>query len=189
MTGPLMHMPEGTSHPAPTVGFEARPRSRAAEHVGSSNPPATSPTVESLRALDWLNFLLAALLMGFGPFAGLYLADQGWMPATVGLVLTVAGLAGLLTQVPAGELIDIVKSKRVLVGAGIAAVTVGTLILGLRPDFPSVFAAAVMQGMAGSVIGPGIAAISLGLLATMRWLPGSAAISNSPLSAVLRLPE
>ena len=164
MTGPLMHMPDSISHPAPTVGSEARPRPRAAEHVGSPNPPATSPSIESLRALDWLNFLMAALLMGFGPFAGLYLADQGWMPATVGLVLTVAGLAGLLTQVPAGELIDMVKSKRVLVGGGIAAVTVGTLILGLRPDFPSVFAAAVMQGMAGSVIGPGIAAISLGLV-------------------------
>ena len=94
MTGPLMHMPDSITHPAPTVGSEARPRPRAAEHVGSPNPPATSPSIESLRALDWLNFLMAALLMGFGPFAGLYLADQGWMPATVGLVLTVPGWPG-----------------------------------------------------------------------------------------------
>ena len=122
------------------------------------------PPLGSLRALDWLNFLLAALLMGFGPFVGLHLAGQGWMPANVGLVLTVSGLAGLLTQIPAGELIDMVKSKRALVGAGAAAVTLGILLLGLRPDFSSVFAAAVMQGMAGSVIGPGIAAISLGLV-------------------------
>jgi MFS family permease len=130
----------------------------------TADAAGAAPPVDSLRALDWLNFLLAALLMGFGPFVGLHLAGQGWMPANVGLVLTVSGLAGLLTQIPAGELIDMVKSKRALVGAGAAAITLGILLLGLRPDFSSVFAAAVMQGMAGSVIGPGIAAISLGLV-------------------------
>ena len=51
-----------------------------------------------------------------------------------------------------------------LVGIGAAAVTLGILTLGLRPDFSSVFAAAVMRGIAGSVIGPGIAAISLRLV-------------------------
>jgi len=124
----------------------------------------TPPSAQSLRALDWLNFLLAALLMGFGPFVGLHLADRGWMPANVGLILTASGLAGLLTQIPAGELIDMVRQKRVLVGAGAAAITLGILLLALRPDFASVFAAALMQGVAGSVIGPGIAAISLGLV-------------------------
>jgi MFS family permease len=57
-----------------------------------------------------------------------------------------------------------VKSKRALIGTAVAAITLGILLLGLRPNFSSVFAAAVMQGMAGSVIGPGIAAISLGLV-------------------------
>ena len=123
---------------------------------------AETPPIESLRALDWLNFFVAALLMGFGPFVGLYPADRGWVPANVGLVLTASALTGLLTQIPAGEIIDMVKAKRVLVGAGIAAAAFGVLILGLRPDFASVSAAALLQGLAGSVIGPGIAAISLG---------------------------
>jgi MFS family permease len=156
-------MPDGISQPA-TVGRDRQARTEGTVRLGSPNAAAKPPSVESLRALDWLNFLLAALLMGFGPFVGLHLADQGWMPANVGIVLTVSGLAGLLTQIPAGELIDMVKSKRVLVGVGAAAVTLGILTLGLRPDFSPVFAAAVMQGMAGSVIGPGIAAISLGLV-------------------------
>jgi MFS family permease len=128
------------------------------------SPNTDTPPIDSLRALDWLNFLLAALLMGFGPFVGLYLADRDWMPANVGLVLTTVALAGLLTQIPAGELIDMVKAKRVLVGTGIAAVALGLLILGLRPDVSSVLAAAVLQGVAGSVIGPGMAALSLGLV-------------------------
>ena len=119
---------------------------------------------ESLHALDWLNFFLAALLMGFGPFVTVYLADRGWVPEEIGLVLTASGLAGLLTQVPAGELIDTVKSKRALVGTGIAAIILVVLIFRLRPDFPPIFAAAVIQGTAGSVLGPGVAAISLGLV-------------------------
>jgi MFS family permease len=149
-------------------GWTAQPEVGAGEESGRRLPAAgattTPPSGQSLRALDWLNLLLAALLMGFGPFVGLRLADQGWMPANVGLVFTVSVLAGLLTQLPAGELIDMAKSKRVLVGAGTAAVTLAILTLALRPEFWSVLAAAVMQGMAGSIIGPGIAAISLGLV-------------------------
>lgn len=164
MTRALMHVPDGISPATATVRREGGARREDAERAGSPNDTGTPPAVESLRALDWLNFLLAALLMGFGPFVGLYLADRGWVPSGVGLVLTASGLAGLLTQIPAGELIDMVKSKRALVGAGAAAIALGLLTLGLRPDFSSVFAAAVMQGVAGSVIGPGIAAISLGLV-------------------------
>src|SRR6516225_1892540 len=126
--------------------------------------PNSSLAAPSLYALDWLNFFLAALLTGFGPFVGLYLADRGWVPANVGLILTVSGLAGLFTQIPAGELIDVVRAKRALVAAGVAAVALGILLLGLRQDFFSVFAAAVIQGTASAVIGPGIAAISLGLV-------------------------
>jgi hypothetical protein len=39
--------------------------------------------VDSLKALDWLNFFLAALLVGFGPFVAVHLAESGWAPASV----------------------------------------------------------------------------------------------------------
>lgn len=120
--------------------------------------------VESLKALDWLNFFLAALLMGFGPFVAVHLAENGWAPASIGAILTIGGLAGLTTQVPAGELIDMIGSKRALFGAAAAAAAVALTILGLRSDFPSVAGAAILQGAVGSVLGPSVAAISLGLV-------------------------
>src|SRR5262252_5309099 len=80
--------------------------------VRSLNSRAPLPPAGSLEALDWLNFFLAALLMGFGPFVTVYLADRGWVPESIGFVLTASGLAGLVTQVPGGELIDAVKAKR-----------------------------------------------------------------------------
>jgi MFS family permease len=79
-------------------------------------------------------------------------------------VLTASGLAGLVSQVPAGEIIDFVSSKRTLIGIGSAAVTLALLILAFRPDFPSVLTASVFQGLAGSLLGPAVAAISLGLV-------------------------
>jgi MFS family permease len=130
----------------------------------SPNPREPGPPRESLHALDWVNLFLAALLVGFGPFVAVHFAEQGWTPASIGVVLTMSGLAGLLTQVPAGELVDMVRSKRALVGVGAAAAIVALSIFGLRVDFPSAAAAAVLQGTAGSIFGPGIAAISLGLV-------------------------
>ncbi len=123
-----------------------------------------APPIDSLKALDWLNFFLAALLVGFGPFVAVHLAESGWAPASVGGILTIGGLAGLATQVPAGELIDVIGSKRALFGAAAAAAALALMIFGLRSDFPSISGAAIMQGAVGSVLGPSIAAISLGLV-------------------------
>ena len=120
--------------------------------------------VESLRALDWLNLFLAALLTGFGPFVAVHLTENGWAPASIGAVLTISGLTGLLTQVPAGELIDVIGAKRALVGAAAVAAALALTILGLRSDFTSVAGAAIIQGGAGSVVAPSVAAISLGLV-------------------------
>jgi MFS family permease len=120
--------------------------------------------VESLKALDWLNFFLAALLTGFGPFVTVHLVENGWAPASIGAILTISGLAGLTTQVPAGELIDMIRSKRVLVGVAAAAAALALTIFGLRSDFPSVAGVAIIQGCVGSVLGPSVAAVSLGLV-------------------------
>src|SRR5246127_3175468 len=117
--------------------------------------------VESLKALDWLNFFLAALLMGFGPFVAVRLAENGWAPASIGVMLTISGLAGLTTQVPAGELIEVIASKRALFGTAAAAAALALTIFGLRSDFPSVAGVAITQGGVGSVLGPSVAAISL----------------------------
>jgi MFS family permease len=130
----------------------------------SFNTQIAAPHSSSLHALDWLNFFLAALLTGFGPFVAVHLTDRGWDPAHIGFVLSASGLVGLITQIPGGELIDITKARRAIVGAGAAAIALALLAIALRPDFTWVAAALIVQGAAGSILGPGIAAISLGLV-------------------------
>jgi hypothetical protein len=63
-----------------------------------------SPAPASLHGLDGVNFFLAGVLAGFGPYVAFYLADQNWTQEKIGFVLSAGALAGLLSQVPGGEL-------------------------------------------------------------------------------------
>src|SRR5262249_10905578 len=77
--------------------------------TGSLGPASPSPSNASLGGLDGVNFFLAGILAGFGPYVAAYLADQKWTQENIGFVLTASGLAGLLSQLPGGELLDTVR--------------------------------------------------------------------------------
>lgn len=124
-----------------------------------------SPSTQSLRALDGVNFFVAAVLAGFGPFVAVYLGEQGWSQENIGFALSAGGIAGLLSQIPGGELLDATRAKRLLIGAGTLMLAVGALIIAFRPSFSLVVAALTLQGATGGFLGPGIAAISLGIVA------------------------
>jgi MFS family permease len=124
----------------------------------------SSPSSASLRGLDGVNFFLAGMQSGFGPFVAVLLADEKWTQQDIGFVLTVGGLVGLLSQVPGGELLDATRSKRFLVALGGIVVAVSALGIALWPSRPMVIAALVLQGLTGGLLGPAIAAISLALV-------------------------
>ena len=84
---------------------------------------------QSRRGLDWTNFFLADVQMGFGSFLAFYLADMGWSKQDVGFVLAAGGLAGVLAQIPGGALADAVPWKRGLAALGIVAIAASALIL------------------------------------------------------------
>ena len=44
-----------------------------------------------------------------------------WNGQSVGLALSVGGIAGILTQTPAGGLVDLSRQKRALIGVAVAA--------------------------------------------------------------------
>ena len=122
------------------------------------------PTQQTLRGLDWLNFLLADVQSGVGPFLAIYLAGYRWNEESVGLALTVGGIAGILTQTPAGGLVDSLRSKRALLGAAVAALAAGALLIALFPSFWTVMGAQVLIGGTSSVFLPAICAMSLGIV-------------------------
>jgi predicted MFS family arabinose efflux permease len=123
-----------------------------------------SPSRRTLHGLDWLNFFLADVQTGVGPFLAIYLAGYKWNEERVGLALTVGGIAGILTQTPAGALVDRLRSKRALIAAGIVALAAGALLVALVPTFWSVMSAQVLIGGTSSIFGPALCAVSLGIV-------------------------
>jgi MFS family permease len=122
------------------------------------------PSRQSLRGLDWFIFFLADVQTGFGPFISVYLTTQKWTQGQIGLVLSIGGVIGLIGQMPGGAIVDAARSERLV--ASIAVATIGLCALGYAawPIFPVVMAAATLHAAASCVLGPAIAAISLGLV-------------------------
>jgi MFS family permease len=115
--------------------------------------------------LDALNFFLADVRDGLGPYLAIYLlAVQKWDEASIGAVMSVAGFAGILAQAPAGALVDRTRAKRALLVCAAIIVTLASLTL---PFLPHVVPVAVMQaltGVAAAVFAPAVAAITLGII-------------------------
>jgi len=120
--------------------------------------------LRALRGLDWLNFFLADVQTGVGPFLAIYLAGYGWNEQRVGIALTAGGIAGILTQTPAGALVDRLRSKRALIASAICALAAGALLIALLPAFWSVLSAQLLIGGTSSIFGPAICGISLGIV-------------------------
>ncbi|MGY2051026.1 MFS transporter [Methylobacterium sp. JK268] len=139
---------------------DLRPSARAAD---------PTPSARARRGLDALNFFLADVRDGLGPYLAIYLIavrgpDQGWNEATTGLVMTIAGIAGLIAQTPAGALIDRTAHKRAIVIAGALAVTMSCLALPFITNFYLVAATQSLAGIAGAIFPPALAAITLGVV-------------------------
>jgi MFS family permease len=122
------------------------------------------PSTRTLHGLDWLNFFLADVQTGVGPFLAIYLAGYGWNEQRVGVALTVGGIAGILAQTPAGALVDRLRSKRALIAAGVVALASGALLIAFAPANGPVLSAQVLIGGTSSVFGPAICAVSLGIV-------------------------
>jgi predicted MFS family arabinose efflux permease len=124
------------------------------------------PSRSTLAGLDWLNFFLADVQTGVGPFLAIYLAGKGWNEQSVGMALTVGGLAGIITQTPMGALVDRARAKRTLVAAAILALACGALLIAFFPNYWIVMAAQTLIGGTSSIFVPLICAISLGIVGT-----------------------
>jgi predicted MFS family arabinose efflux permease len=128
----------------------------------NETPPA--PSRGTLRGLDWFIFFVADVQTGFGPFVSVYLTAQKWTQVDIGLVLSAGGLVALVGQIPGGALVDLARSERLVAGLAVAAISVSALGYAAWPILPIVLSAAVLHAGASCVLGPAIAAISLGLV-------------------------
>jgi len=118
----------------------------------------------AVRPLLALNFFMADMQAGIGPFLGVFLLAHGWQSGWIGTVMTAGGVAGMVMTTPAGALIDATRSKKLFVIIpGICTVAASGIVL-LSQEFWLVAASQVATAIAGAAIGPAVAGITLGIV-------------------------
>jgi MFS family permease len=123
---------------------------------------------QSLRALEWLNFWVADVQTGIGPFLAAYLASSGWGPQQVGLFLSYGGLFPIALQTPAGGLVDLVRNKKNISASAIVLIAGGALLLAWKSSVAVVASAQAMLSVAGLFLAPVLTAITLGIVGSQR---------------------
>ena len=111
--------------------------------------------------LDWLNFFIANVQTGFGPFIAAYLASQAWTQGQIGLALSIGTLTTMVVQVPAGAVVDAVRDKRRMATFAVVAIACAALILAAFPSRLPVWIAEILHGVASCLLGPVTAVLSM----------------------------
>ena len=144
----------------------ARPSSPTGPFRVSDQPEAKRGSV---RALVALNFCIADVQNGMGPYMALFLQSAvGWGPAQIGTALAAGNLAQVMAQTSAGALIDRLRQKRALLSVGILMIAAACLATVWLTSLPVVTAGQVLIGMAGAIFPPCLAAVALGLVGRKR---------------------
>jgi len=131
-----------------------------AQHAYEANVVPARPRSAD-RGLDWLNFFVANIQTGFGPFITVYLTTQGWTQTAIGFALSLGTVTAMASQVPAGALVDAARRKSAVALFSILAFTASALLFAVRPSPLFVYLAEILHGFASCTLGPAIAALSL----------------------------
>jgi MFS family permease len=116
-------------------------------------------------ALDAANFFLADVRDALGPYLAVYLlTEREWDAASIGVVMSIATVAGILAQTPAGAVVDATRAKRALMVAAAVLVTAASLIVPWLSSFWPVAISQATAHAAGVVFGPALAAVTLGIV-------------------------
>ncbi|BBX72160.1 MFS transporter [Mycobacterium shinjukuense] len=115
-------------------------------------------------ALQTVNFFMADMEAGMGPFLGVLLASRGWTTGAIGAVITLGAIVGMVAVGPAGALVDATHRKRAcVIVVGLAAVAASAVILTSRQFWVVAGAQAVMC-ISGATIAPAVIGITLGVV-------------------------
>jgi sugar phosphate permease len=113
--------------------------------------------------LSALNFLVAAVQTGFGPFFSVYLTEQGWTQGDVGLALSIGTASALAFQLPSGALVDHIRHKRFAIDLGLILICLSAMMLVAQPTSSVVWSSQIVHAIGSCILGPAIAALTLAL--------------------------
>ncbi len=149
-----------------------------------SSTPSDGDRRRATRWLQALNFFMADMQAGIGPFLGVFLQQRGWQTGPIGTVMTLGGVAGMAMTVPAGAFIDHTDKKRwVVVITGICTVLASFLILWSQSGIV-VGVSQVATAIAGAAIGPAVTGMTLGVVGKRVSTRRTAATRRGTMRAI-----
>jgi predicted MFS family arabinose efflux permease len=129
------------------------------------NGPAQSQSrTKWLWPLLGVNFFMADMQSGIGPFVGVFLAQRGWNTGLIGTAMTIGNVAGMLITTPVGGFIDATQHKRAMVVVPGAAVVAASSIILFSQNFWAVAISQIATAIAGAAIVPAVTGITLGIV-------------------------
>ena len=146
-------------------GHDAKTSHSGATPLGANSSGANTGAQERRAGfgLDLLNLWVANIQTGFGPFVAVYLTSRGWTQTAIGLALSLGTLTAMASQLPAGALVDAIRSKGRVAALSIAAFALSALLFAVYPVPLSVYSAEILHGFSSCTLGPAIAALSLAI--------------------------
>ncbi|MCA1179818.1 MULTISPECIES: MFS transporter [unclassified Pantoea] len=126
--------------------------------------------LRSLQALCLLNFFIADVRDGLGPFLGIFLVSHNWKAEEIGLMMTLGGLAGLIATFPSGLIVDATCHKRMILILSSMLITLSTLALWYFPTTGIVTTAQIITGIAAAIVAPAITGLTLGITGQKNFL-------------------
>ncbi|CAN5914615.1 MFS transporter [soil metagenome] len=142
------------------------PASNAAPRTGPASADDKRGSVQWLKAL---NFSIADVQNGMGPYMALFLQSSAhWSTAQIGTALAFGNIAQVVAQTPAGALIDRVHNKRALIAIGIVMIALACVVTPMFTSVGVVTIGQVLIGAAGAIFPATLAAMALGLVGRKR---------------------
>ena len=122
------------------------------------------------KSLAVINFFLADVRDGIGPFLAVYLiAELNWTSDKIGMIMTIGGIATLLLQIPAGAIVDQTKYKRFILIFSSTVIAFSMLLIQFYPSYSLILMSKFIVGASAAFIAPVIAALTLGTVGAVYY--------------------
>lgn len=119
--------------------------------------------------LVWLNFFVADVRDGLGPFLGVFLLQNGFGEAQVGLISTISHIIALALGVPCGILVDKTTRKKECIALFIALIMLFCSLNYFFPSFVFTLLAQCLVALSGVFLAPAFAALTLGIIGVKHY--------------------
>jgi MFS family permease len=140
------------------------------ELVSYSKIGQKKPSPQTIWGLNGLLFFISDVRHGVGPLLSIYLhSDLRWNPTKIGFALASIDLSAVIAQLPAGMLVDALRSKRSLIAISCLCIMGGCALIAANPSFASLIFAQIIMGIAISIISPTLGAMTMGLFGRERY--------------------